>query len=308
MITSPYTAEKAQMAKAILPFFIIIHHCQYYDGLHWTKYLGVFLVSIFFLMSGFGLMHCYLTKQGYLDTFFKKRIPKVLIPVCLIYLVFIAVFCIGMHRSLIEALWGDQECGLRYTWFVWVLLAAYSLFYCIFRTNLANSRKIWLFSIITIGYFLIGLWMGIPRFLYASSIAFPLGLIWRYCEKSIISLLSEYKTLPVLILLGCLLLLAIGLRYSTLRLLVPVLTAFLFAFVVYRIPTFNNSKTITLLSSISYELFLCQGLAIGSASFLFAKSQTLLALPYIFITDIILSYIFLKVSNYIFAIFSTHKA
>lgn len=57
---TPYDKNKVQLAKAVIPFLIVLHHCYHLPGLGIFQHLGILLVSFFFLMSGYGLMTCYI--------------------------------------------------------------------------------------------------------------------------------------------------------------------------------------------------------------------------------------------------------
>ena len=76
-----YDKNKVQIAKAVIPFLIILHHCYFLKGLEFFHNLGIILVSFFFLKSGYGLMTSFMSKgKGYLKGFFSKRILKVFLP------------------------------------------------------------------------------------------------------------------------------------------------------------------------------------------------------------------------------------
>lgn len=63
ILLTPYDKNKVHIAKAIIPFLIILHHCFQLPGLGCFKSLGIILVSFFFVMSGYGLMTSYM-KRG----------------------------------------------------------------------------------------------------------------------------------------------------------------------------------------------------------------------------------------------------
>ena len=78
-----------QNAKALRGFAaigVILHHISQEDAFQTIKQIGIFkdagyfMVAIFFLCSGYGLMKNLETKPDYLDGFLKKRLPVIVIP------------------------------------------------------------------------------------------------------------------------------------------------------------------------------------------------------------------------------------
>lgn len=47
---------------------------------------GILFVGIFFALSGYGLMYSMKNKKDYLQTFWKRRIPKILVPAYVVFL------------------------------------------------------------------------------------------------------------------------------------------------------------------------------------------------------------------------------
>ena len=77
LILTSYDKDTVHLAKAILPFLIILHHCSYLSGLGFFTNLGILLVSLFFLMSGYGLMTSYMKWGGaILKIFFLQKDSK----------------------------------------------------------------------------------------------------------------------------------------------------------------------------------------------------------------------------------------
>lgn len=76
LILIPYDKDKVHLAKAILPFLIILHHFSYLSGLGFFTNLGILLVSLFFLMSGYGLMTSCMKWGVILKIFFLHKDSK----------------------------------------------------------------------------------------------------------------------------------------------------------------------------------------------------------------------------------------
>lgn len=69
-------------------------------------------------------------------------------------------------------------------WFIWVVIAAYILFYAVFRHTEINVGAYW-FTSITIAYILISAFVNPRDEMYASIIGMPLGILWAVYERKI---------------------------------------------------------------------------------------------------------------------------
>lgn len=154
-----YDKNKVQIAKAVIPFLIILHHCYFLKGLGFFNNLGIILVSFFFLMSGYGLMTSYMSKgTSYLDGFFIKRVLKVFIPFLLSLALWLAYGTLLMGTFDISTYFFETNLGdwLPNSWFVWIILSGYACFYFIFKLDVSLKNKLILFSLISLAYYLWG--------------------------------------------------------------------------------------------------------------------------------------------------------
>lgn len=69
-------------------------------------------------------------------------------------------------------------------WFIWVVIAAYIMFYAVFRHTEINVGAYW-FTRITIAYILISAFVNPRDEMYASIIGMPLGILWAVYERKI---------------------------------------------------------------------------------------------------------------------------
>lgn len=69
-------------------------------------------------------------------------------------------------------------------WFIWVIIAAYIIFYAVFRHTEINVGAYW-FTSITIAYILISAFVNPRDEMYASIIGMPLGILWAIYERKI---------------------------------------------------------------------------------------------------------------------------
>lgn len=81
----------------------------------------------------------------------------------------------------------DEAFTIRYIqplWFIWVIIAAYIMFYATFRHIEINVGAYW-FAVITIAYILISAFVNPRDEIYASIIGMPLGILWAEHEEKI---------------------------------------------------------------------------------------------------------------------------
>lgn len=81
----------------------------------------------------------------------------------------------------------DEAFTIRYIqplWFIWVIIAAYIMFYAAFRHIEINVGAYW-FAVITIAYILISAFVNPRDEMYASIIGMPLGILWAMYERKI---------------------------------------------------------------------------------------------------------------------------
>ena len=69
-------------------------------------------------------------------------------------------------------------------WFIWVIIAAYIVFYAVFNHTEINVGAYW-FTVITIAYILISAFVNPRDEMYASIIGMPLGILWAEHEEKI---------------------------------------------------------------------------------------------------------------------------
>lgn len=182
--------------KGILSICILIHHLyQRSNWLHdiWLgavfQYMGYLAVSLFFFISGYGLMYSYQTKKAeYIKNFPKNRLLTFYC-VCILSVVIYTLFdwicgknfkvtdilqSLTFGNTLVKSGWYLQ------TIFIFYILFYFSAKYC--RTNTA------LISMICCGTFLyIGLCLCLklmPTW-YDSIWCFAFGILWCACKKNI---------------------------------------------------------------------------------------------------------------------------
>ncbi|MDO4932114.1 MAG: hypothetical protein Q4E63_05605 [Prevotellaceae bacterium] len=125
---SLFTRDKTVILKSVLPFMIIIHHTWIFEDF---KCVGVFVVSLFFFISGYG-QECkreikeYFSLREILPMVRKQAIPLVIPSIIYIFLLF------ACQRLSIDEVIGEISgygLILPYTWFIVSLWLLYFVFY-----------------------------------------------------------------------------------------------------------------------------------------------------------------------------------
>lgn len=94
-------------------------------------------------------------------------------------------------------------------WFIWVVIAAYIMFYAVFRHTEINVGAYW-FTSITIAYILISAFVNPRDEMYASIIGMPLGILWAVYERKIDSYFEIYYLRKEIVAIAAFVILFIG--------------------------------------------------------------------------------------------------
>lgn len=257
-----FDKEYASAFKMVIPWLIIIHHISQGQGI-FTDFLhfGPYGVGIFFFISGYGMQIKnengtnslrHLGKR-YLNLFF-----PILVPV-LLYTIILIIF----KDNVWEIIWSrvtNFSIILPFTWFFFVLAGLYAIFFFVshvFHTD--GSQILSLVIIICVSMYL-GYRLNIPTTYWCSALSFPAGVIFRKFEYLLPKLLP--RNLHIAIASTSILLCV---YLSTLHIkgigefLIPAL-AVLSAYLISTTPKLTN-KISSYLASISYEVYVCQGIA-----------------------------------------------
>lgn len=269
-----FSKEKLVPLKAALALMIVADHLALFygvDALHPLIALGAPIVSIFFFISGYGLQSSWQKKgDAYLKGFFSRRILKVLLPWLLATLLY------GLVQWLSPQQWID---GIKQTfthgipilpfsWYVLEILFFYLAFYCAYRFFPGIWKGIVLLALVIL-FMLLTMRLQYGQGWWVSSLAFPAGIAFACYEKKWMALCERHPASYWLALFGlaCLFCLSFmaGKRLSAFVFPVShVCIGLTVALVTERLPLEKlKTKIISFISSISYEIYLCQGIAMA---------------------------------------------
>lgn len=266
-VREPISLSVSVWLRGLLVLFVVFHHVQasvfeYPFVVKLAGSCGRYAVSLFFFLSGYGLMLQYVRKGREMFVgFFRKRVCKVLLPL----LVAIGVYAIAqwVTEGSLQAVRSltDLEWFVPFSWFVYELLAFYAAFYLLFRYLPVPAALVALACLCSAAMYGISL-TELNNHWWISSLSFPIGcalahgedLLRRHCVAFGLFLI----TLSVLrFCVGLWQPKAVLWPYALLN--VPVWLSFSWMFL-SRLSVREKGVT-AFLGKISYELYLYQGLA-----------------------------------------------
>lgn len=159
-------------------------------------------VSVFFFLSGYGLMHGFVTKkQTYLKNFLTHRLTKIVIPLVTAYFFFfVCQYVTGNKVSFVDAFERLLSFNpyLPFSWYVSEIVLLYVLFYLV-----ARFSKHFLLTI-TAGVLLMItslIALGADWYWTVSTPAFIMGLYYRQYEVALYDVIDKTKRycLPILL-------------------------------------------------------------------------------------------------------------
>lgn len=302
-IPHEFTLDKVNILKSVLPFIIIIHHLSFEVSqtiISDFRFTGSYVVGLFFFMSGYGLEYQYNQHKVQIRRL-PYRLKKIFIPFILptvFYLVLVYHFYNKPFHYLATGGFIDAQLLLPYTWFITILVGMYICYYLtrnLFRNN--NYFLLFLFAIFTL--FIIIVHNSHNSHLYTSNYAFIVGIAMKQNEKKWLKIAS-YKKIYALsfIVLGL-----ISISYIEQKPLfkgfgvigVPFyVVAFITLFT--RMEVLKANKLIQFFSSISYEMYLFQGVTILIITKIGVENIYLLLIS-VLCLNILLSFIAHKITS-----------
>lgn len=259
------TIEKSNVLKAFFPYMIILHHVsQMMDGIGDFRWAGPYGVGVFFFISGYGLEY----KRSYGVLNFKsyvKRIKRVLFPIILpvtVYLILLSTNGTNIWKYAIEHLM-SYSIVFPYTWFVITLIVLYTSYYSLSYLFPKSKKKLFFAEFVFLLFFS-GLMMlnRMQGTYYITTYCFLMGAVYQHCESVIMEMQSnKYIVITAILFLFLTTIIALFVPpfkgYATLGASIWT-TCFIFLF------TKTNAKYTPFLNhlkNISYDVYLCQGIA-----------------------------------------------
>lgn len=266
--------------KGLLALGIVFHHLSQWvtTGTEFVnfKYMGTYIVSVFFFISGYGLYVQNNRKEDYLDNFLSKRLSKILTPfiaISSIYLIYRSINGQVLSSLFFIDLFRKGSTVIYNGWFVDIIILMYIFFYISFKIFSNRTVAILVNTLLIVGYIILAIKLGYGFWWYNSSLPFVLGLLWAKNKKYIDEILNKYY----FIILVCITsLLFISHQYSFVLKKLHIVDSYSYAFLanidnviftiffilIVRKIDFSN-KYLLFLGKISFELYMIHGLVIS---------------------------------------------
>lgn len=193
--------------KGLLAFGIIFHHLSQWitSGTEFShfSYMGTYIVSIFFFLSGYGLYFQNEKKKNYMDGFLYKRLTKILIPflfISFIYLVYRVLNGQIINVTFFLDLFQYGSTVIFNGWFVNIIILMYLFFYVSFKFSKNTLVSILINTLLIFVYIIIAMKLKYGFWWYNSSFPFALGLLWRKYQEKIDELINNHYFVFLVIL------------------------------------------------------------------------------------------------------------
>lgn len=261
---STFDKSRTAILRAVIPFGIIIHHISQGQGIFFDFLtFGPYGVGLFFFISGYGLQAKHQFKRVKVKEL-KERYIKLFTPLLIPSILYLLLVLMN-GGSVSKTIWGgllNWNIILPFTWFFIVLSFLYLLFYLVYYFTDNPRLRLGIIGFCIISIMGISYLTQIPTTFWCSLLAFPAGIAYRLHESSLISYTARLKLLVLTIIATI-----IGLVLHSAHffkgldeILIPILAITAVVFSCF-LPEPGKRSPIFLFSTISYEMYVCQGIS-----------------------------------------------
>ena len=257
------------------------------------SFLGYIPVSVFFFLSGYGLMFSFGRKENYLKTYYRNRVAPFYVNyvvLIVIYTLIKFVFYKEFDVLLLIKSFFFSETVVKFGWYFQTQLVLYLLFYVSFRFAKTNKIRILVLSILLLLCIVIAYIVKLEQVYYASTPTFLLGVIWGSGKvDKFLKQKSRYLMLLALPVLTGGAWVACSFFGTYIQELLKQMSSsvFITAFIIILmsvLPKHLNSRVLKFLGDISFEIYGFQGAVILIASYFTDKfSAPLLLLMFVLV-------------------------
>lgn len=158
--TLPLSVSNVTVLRGALAIEIILGHTygkiKGTEILYFNSKIGVWVVGLFFFLSGYGLMTSLHKKQGYLDKFITHRILRIVRPVIIVFFLE-RIYNSGFSIKNIESIFNFFKNMLTEfifyifnDWFVCEIIVIYFIWYFLYK--FLNEKRHFLFFFFVCSY------------------------------------------------------------------------------------------------------------------------------------------------------------
>lgn len=304
----PLSMKNSNSIKGVAAIVVIVHHIsqklQPPGLLEICIYMGYLAVGIFLFLSGYGLMLSFNLKERYLEGFWKKRMPKILIPFFMANIIFLIFYTlVGNRYTLNEYI--SFILGIKlidgFKWYIIATVILYSAFYFLF-IYLEKSKAIIGMLIFVFIYAKVSSLTGKGIWWYNATHCFFIGILFAEEKERILELIkSKYFIYIVILLLGFVELFKMSMLDYGIIVAILTSTALIALFVVGLYKLEVGNKALNFLGGISYEIYLVQRLFLEE--FLFIQNRYVYFLVCI-TSSVFVAYLFNKLVKKVWRLYS----
>lgn len=266
--------------KGFLALGIVFHHLSQSVSTGGEfinfKYMGTYIVSIFFFLSAYGLYTQNERKENYLNNFLIKRLSRIIIPALFVSGIYIVYFIFDKQTLTISYfvnLFVKGSTVIYNGWFINIIILMYIFFYISFRVFSNKIVAILANTVFIIFYIILAVILKYDFWWHNSTLPFIVGLVWGKYKVEIDDLLNNNYFILLMI---STVLLFISHHYDFLLRKMYVLNKYslalasnldnviftIFFVLVVRKIDFTN-KYLLFLGKISFELYMIHGLVMS---------------------------------------------
>lgn len=281
-----FEIENSNIIKGIATIAVILCHMalRTEGGLLFPKCAeyGTYAVSLFFLLSGYGLIKQHKTKKNYERTFLIKRLSKILGPFIIMHVVswlyHLSTGNFVTYETIIAELL-EGKCFVSYSWYVYVIIELYLIFYIsmkLFKNNYHNYIILSLLACL-LNYLLFKK-LDFNSAWYDTTIFFVFGMFLSLYEDKIVKLLNKYYYLILAISILLYFIIfekKIHIFNSSLIITTVEVLSINLLILCIQAKLSLKSKIWNFVSSISYEIYLVHGLVIKAIDYYLFESMVL---------------------------------
>jgi len=204
--------------RGMCALIVAMQHTCAYQHDKWTApflYIGFLCTSIFFFLSGYGLMYGTENKRRYLQNFLKKRLLTVLIPYLFANVIYLCIRqALGLEISLNQfaEMYKKGEPYVSFSWFIISIMYFYVMFYVAFNIF---KRNIAVFLMIpgSILYMHLVKSIGFDYHWYTTAFCFAGGVIWYHYRNTLTEIARRQGFLKILLMFS----ITIALLFATFK-------------------------------------------------------------------------------------------
>lgn len=283
-----FSKDKMPVLRAFMAFVIILGHLSVRVPFAWIqpfRFWGAPFVSMFLFISGYGMWQSYSAHSELSLYSTLKRIWKLLLPYLItvgLYFLIVRIPCGETNLNIIQSIHSGTN-SQSHLWYVFAIVFLYLIFYVCTRLHRKEAIIGSLFLIVGVTIILLRM-AGYDRCWWISLFAFPTGCLYSIYQDKVNGVIFKNRIRYCIAMgiaiagFGISYLTKVELLYSISHIFIPIAIAL----IVIQLPieTLNNKLSLHL-GSISYEIYLCQLIAMDALSH-FIPSMP--ALPFILCT------------------------